>query len=125
MIILSPMAAQEVKRLYEQVNLSQDTYVRIQMKAGGCSGFDLSMFPDEPTKFDLTFQSNEVNIVIDKKSHLYLDGTEVDYELTGLTGGFKFYPPNASAACGCGTSFAFNPSEAKKEGTTPTFEFSL
>lgn len=129
MITLTPKAIEAVLKTYEESNLPSNTYVRLGMKAGGCSGFDVSMEPDQrpPNKWDLTFEQNGVKVVVDKKSHLYLNGTEVDFVMDGFTGGFKFTPPNATASCGCGTSFAFNPptTEVKKEGVTKTFELSL
>lgn len=109
MINFTEKAGKEVERLLGK-NYIEKSYVRIGMKAGGCSGFDVQMDleTEGPKKHDLTFESNCVNIVIDKKSHLYLKDMVVDFIREGLTEGFKFNPPNATAMCGCGTSFAFS-----------------
>ena len=127
MITLTQKAIQAIKRAYDDAQLPLNTTARIAMKAGGCSGFDVSMEPDlnKPTKFDLTFVQEGVMIVIDKKSHTFLDGMEVDFVTKGFDGGFKFNPPGATASCGCGTSFAFAPNEHKKESKPLTFELSL
>jgi iron-sulfur cluster assembly protein len=81
--------------------------VRIEVKAGGCSGltYDLS-FVTEAQPNELRFASQGVEILVPKKSLLYLAGTELDYT-DGLDGkGFHFYNPNATRTCACGTSFA-------------------
>ena len=58
------------------------------------------------TENDETFESNGVNIVVDKQSLRYLDGTELDYVREGLNEGFRFNNPNVADTCGCGESFS-------------------
>ena len=82
-------------------------FIRVGVKGGGCSGlsYDLS-FDTEMKEDDKEFEDNGMKIVVDKKSFLYLIGTELDYS-GGLNGkGFVFNNPNANRTCGCGESFA-------------------
>lgn len=86
----------------------QTHFLRVGVKGGGCSGLSYVMeFDDkqEPTDEIVKLQSG-LNVVIDRKSILYLFGTELDYS-DGLNGkGFEWVNPNASRTCGCGESFA-------------------
>ena len=82
-------------------------YIRVGVKSGGCSGlsYDLS-FDNEEKENDKVFENNDIKIIVDKKSFLYLVGTELDYS-GGLNGtGFVFKNPNANRTCGCGESFS-------------------
>ena len=101
------MRKNEVDRLKVQNNLSDDAFIRVGVKGGGCSGlmYDLD-FDSEMREEDKVFEDNGVKVVVDKKSFLYLAGTELDFS-GGLNGkGFQFVNPNASRTCGCGESFA-------------------
>ena len=82
-------------------------FIRVGLKSGGCSGlyYELS-FDREEKENDKVFESNDVRIIVDKKSFLYLVGTTLDYS-GGLNGtGFTFKNPNANRTCGCGESFS-------------------
>lgn len=84
-----------------------EAFIRVGVKGGGCSGlsYDLS-FDTEIKEDDKVFEDNGMKVVVDKKSFLYLIGTELDYS-GGLNGkGFVFNNPNANRTCGCGESFA-------------------
>lgn len=84
-----------------------EAFIRVGVKGGGCSGlsYDLS-FDTEMKEDDKEFEDNGMKIVVDKKSFLYLIGTELDFS-GGLNGkGFVFHNPNANRTCGCGESFA-------------------
>ncbi|MGJ8683118.1 MAG: HesB/IscA family protein [Nonlabens sp.] len=86
--------------------IDQD-YVRVGVKSGGCSGlsYDLT-FDKATTDTDKVFEANDVRIVVDKKSFLYLVGTTLEFS-GGLNGkGFVFNNPNAQRTCGCGESFS-------------------
>jgi iron-sulfur cluster assembly protein len=83
-------------------------HLRVGVKGGGCSG--LSYVMDFDTTIESTDETVEIDgglkVVIDRKSVLYLYGTELDYS-DGLNGkGFQWVNPNASRTCGCGESFA-------------------
>ncbi len=82
-------------------------YVRVGVKSGGCSGlsYDLT-FDKNQQENDKVFEENNVKLVVDKKSFLYLVGTTLEYS-GGLNGkGFVFNNPNANRTCGCGESFS-------------------
>jgi iron-sulfur cluster assembly protein len=104
-ITLSPRAAQRVQKFIE--NRGKGVGLRLSVRTSGCSGMAYTMeFADELQADDLTFESNGVTVIIDPKSLVYLDGTELDFVREGLNEGFKFNNPNAKAECGCGESFS-------------------
>ena len=82
-------------------------YVRVGVKSGGCSGlsYDLT-FDNKQQENDKIFENNDIKIIVDKKSFLYLVGTTLEFS-GGLNGkGFVFNNPNANRTCGCGESFS-------------------
>jgi iron-sulfur cluster assembly protein len=80
--------------------------IRLGVRTSGCSGMAYVLeFADVLEADDRVFESGGVKIVVDPKSLLYLDGTELDYVKEGLGEGFKFTNPNAKGTCGCGESF--------------------
>ena len=106
MITLTPSAAQEAKRLVGQ-EPKPNLGLRIGVKGGGCSGMSYVLAVEDatPKQFDSVFEQDGVKILIDAKSHLYLDGTTVDFKNGLVGGGFEFQNPLAKKSCGCGTSF--------------------
>ncbi len=107
MITVSESAKEEVLRLIKEDNLPANSFIRVGVKGGGCSGLSYEMdFDVEAKEEDKVFEDKGVKIVVDKKSFLYLIGTELEYS-GGLNGsGFVFHNPNASRTCGCGESFS-------------------
>jgi len=109
MITVSEKALQHVISLMMESNITPDSHhLRVGVKGGGCSG--LSYVMDFDDKIEPTDETVEIDgglkVVIDRKSVLYLYGTELDYS-DGLNGkGFQWGNPNASRTCGCGESFA-------------------
>ena len=88
------------------VNRGKGLGLRLGIKTTGCSGLAYVMeFVDELNEDDTLFSISDVNIIIDGKSLVYLDGIEVDFVKEGLNEGFKFTNPNAKGECGCGESF--------------------
>jgi iron-sulfur cluster assembly protein len=80
--------------------------IRLSVRTSGCSGMAYEMeFVDELQEDDQVFEDRGVRVIIDSKSLVYLNGTEVDYAREGLNEGFKFNNPNAKSECGCGESF--------------------
>ncbi len=80
--------------------------LRLGVKTTGCSGMAYVMeFVDKLDDQDQVFESNNIKLVIDPKSMIYIDGTELDFTREGLNEGFKFNNPNVKDECGCGESF--------------------
>ncbi len=80
--------------------------LRLGVKTTGCSGMAYVIeFVDELQSDDSVFESKGVKVVVDPKSLIFLDGTEVDFAKEGLNEGFQFKNPNAKDECGCGESF--------------------
>tara|TARA_B000000532_G_scaffold159898_1_gene128846 strand:- start:21 stop:350 length:330 start_codon:yes stop_codon:yes gene_type:complete len=108
MIKVHETAKQKVSTLMKEEGFdpSRD-YVRVGVKSGGCSGLSYELkFDSEIKKEDKIYEDNQVKIIVDKKSILYLAGTVLEYS-GGLNGkGFVFNNPNAQRTCGCGESFS-------------------
>ena len=103
---------------YMNVEKPIPEYVRFGVKAGGCSGFTYTLgFDSQPRKFDLEFESYGVKLLVDKKSHLYVKKTVIDWSNELQDKGFKFNNPAAKGVCGCKTSFQIdlNKMNEKKE----------
>jgi iron-sulfur cluster assembly protein len=107
MITVSETAKAQVLKLLSEEGRPDGSFVRVGVKGGGCSGLMYEMdFDFEMNDGDQEFEDKGVKIVVDKKSFLYLVGTELRYS-GGLNGkGFEFYNPNANRTCGCGESFS-------------------
>ena len=108
MVTVSDKALEHVIELMMQQGITPDThFLRVGVKGGGCSGLSYAMdFDDNVTDMDEIVDLNSLKVIIDKKSVLYLYGTELDYS-DGLNGkGFHWINPQASRTCGCGESFS-------------------
>ena len=108
MIQVTDIARKKVREMMmdDGFNINKD-FVRVGVKSGGCSGLSYDLkFDSNINEADKVFENNEVKIIVDKKSFLYLVGTALDYS-GGLNGtGFVFKNPNANRTCGCGESFS-------------------
>jgi iron-sulfur cluster assembly protein len=103
-ISLTVKAAERVEKYLN--NRGKGIGVRLGVKTTGCSGMAYTLeFVDQTLPDDQIFESHGINIIIDPKSLVYIDGTELDFEKEGLNEGFKFNNPNVKAECGCGESF--------------------
>ena len=107
MITVSENAKAYISRLLAEQAKDPLSFVRVGVKAGGCSGLEYQLdFDTEAKAGDQVFEDKGIKVVVDMKSLLYLYGTELDYS-GGLDGkGLFFNNPNASRTCGCGESFA-------------------
>ncbi len=80
--------------------------IRVGVKTAGCSGLSYVLeFVDEMSAEDTAFDQGDFNLIVDPKSLIYLDGTELDFVKEGLNEGFQFNNPNMKSECGCGESF--------------------
>jgi len=106
LIKVLPGAADHLSSLLEKQGRS-DGALRIAVVGGGCSGLQYKMdLVDGPRDRDMLVISNEVTVVIDPKSALFVAGSELDYSDDLQQGGFKVTNPNAEVTCSCGESFA-------------------
>lgn len=81
--------------------------IRVGVTTTGCSGMAYVLeFVDKLDVGDQVFEDRGVKIIVDPKSLLYIDGTEMDFVKQGVNEGFEFKNPNAKAECGCGESFS-------------------
>lgn len=107
MITVTERAKEKALSLMQVEKNPDSSFIRVGVDGGGCSGLTYKLeFDDVIKPDDKVFEDKGVKIVCDKKSFLYLIGTELDFS-DGLNGkGFSFINPNASRTCGCGESFA-------------------
>tara|TARA_R110000851_G_scaffold28057_2_gene78507 strand:- start:882 stop:1277 length:396 start_codon:yes stop_codon:yes gene_type:complete len=103
-IKLTEAAAAEAKSYIED---SKEKYLRVAVMGGGCSGFqyNLTVVDEYDKQRDTLSHQHGVDVIVDKKSNLYLDGTILDYYNDITRQGFSFDNPNAVKSCGCGSSF--------------------
>ncbi|BEU03915.1 iron-binding protein IscA [Agarivorans sp. OAG1] len=104
-VSLTEAAATHVSQFLN--NRGAGTGVRLGVKTSGCSGMAYILeFVDQLAEDDKVFESHGVNVIVDEKSLLYIDGTELDFVKEGLNEGFVFNNPNVNGECGCGESFS-------------------
>ena len=108
-VAISEKAADKIKYFAEKDGIKDDVGIQVSVKGGGCSGltYDLKITDGATfTDADKVVEQHGVKVIVEKKSYIYLVGTELDFS-DGLNGkGFIFQNPNATKACGCGTSFS-------------------
>jgi len=103
-IQLTQVAAERVQDFLD--NRGKGIGLRLGVKTTGCSGLAYVIeFVDELQTDDSVVESRGIKVVVDPKSLVFLDGTEVDFAREGLNEGFQFNNPNAKDECGCGESF--------------------
>ncbi len=103
-ITLTEPAAERVRSFLE--NRGKGVGLRLGVKTMGCSGMGYVLeFVDEINADDEVFEDHGVKVIVDKKSLVYIDGTQLDYMKEGLNEGFQFKNPNEDGQCGCGESF--------------------
>jgi iron-sulfur cluster assembly protein len=105
-ITLSESAVKEVKRLINVQGLTEGG-LRLGVKGGGCSGLSYTInFDEKIGQYDSVYDIEGVKVIIDAKSAIYLQGTQLDFQKDLMGGQFKFVNPNANKTCGCGESFS-------------------
>ena len=122
MIYLTEDAAKVLRKHINVEPPPVPEYVRFGVKGGGCSGFTYTIdFDLRPRKFDLEFESYGINVLVDKKSHLYIKETTIGWSNELQDKGFKFDNPHAKGACGCRTSFQIDMELVNKDKETPSW----
>jgi iron-sulfur cluster assembly accessory protein len=96
----------ELKRIMNEESFDHSMYLRVGVKGGGCSGLSYVLGFDKLEEDDEQFEVQGIKVIMKKAHGLYLSGMQIDFG-SGLNArGFIFNNPNASSACGCGSSFA-------------------
>jgi len=105
-VSLTARAAEEIRKIMSTKNIPEGYHLRVGAKGGGCSGMSYILGFDRKRDHDIAFEVDGIKVFMDKRHGLYLMGTTVDYK-DGLDArGFTFENPNATATCGCGSSFS-------------------
>jgi len=104
-VSMSESAAMQINAI--MAKQGKDQYLRVAVEGGGCSGFQYKFdFADAPNDDDIVLERSGAKIVIDEMSVEFLEGSEIDYARELIGSAFKIHNPNATAGCGCGTSFS-------------------
>jgi iron-sulfur cluster assembly accessory protein len=105
-VVFTQHAIQEINRLMKEEGFDKNSYLRIGVKGGGCSGLTYILGFDQRQDSDEEYEFDGLPFVMNKAHGIYLLGMQIDWQ-DGLNArGFTFKNPNASKTCGCGTSFA-------------------
>lgn len=103
-ISMTAAAAERVRSFLQ--NRGKGLGLRVGVKTTGCSGLAYVLeFVDELNDDDQIFEDHDLKLIVDGKSLVYIDGTELDFVKEGLNEGFQFNNPNVNGECGCGESF--------------------
>lgn len=106
MIQVTPKAVEKIRAAFKREGVTQGG-LRLGVLGGGCSGLSYQFrFDPKPRTTDKVFQFDDVNVFVDPKSMVYLDGMTLDWKDSLIQSGFVFDNPHAKRGCGCGTSFS-------------------
>jgi iron-sulfur cluster assembly protein len=103
-ITLTDNAVQKIRTLVSD-DQREESGLRVKVVGGGCSGLSYKMDLDQKRDGDRVFERDGARIIVDRKSYLYLNGTELDYADDLMHAGFNLRNPNVKRSCGCGASF--------------------
>lgn len=101
-VTLSDSAVSKIRQLTAE---KPESGLRVKVVGGGCSGLQYRMEIDAAKERDKVFERDGARLIVDKKSFLYLNGSELDYADELMAAGFRLVNPNAKRTCGCGESF--------------------
>jgi len=104
-VTLSASAAAQINAIMKK--MGKQDYLRVAVEGGGCSGFSYKFdFAESANDDDLLIERDGARVLIDEMSLEFLSGSEIDYANELIGSAFKINNPNATANCGCGTSFS-------------------
>ncbi|QOS79482.1 iron-sulfur cluster assembly accessory protein [Paenibacillus sp. JNUCC31] len=104
-IEVSDTASDKIVEILSSADI-QNAFLRVGVDEGGCSGLSYTLIVDEQqAEEDIVLNKTQFRILVHAKSIPYIDGLEIDYEESGMLGGFTMNNPNAKVSCGCGASF--------------------
>ena len=103
-ITLSDAAVAKIRSLVPEEE-AEERGLRVKVVGGGCSGLSYKMDLDQKRDGDRVFERDGARIIVDRKSYMYLNGTELDYVDDLMQSGFNLQNPNVKRSCGCGASF--------------------
>jgi iron-sulfur cluster assembly protein len=104
-IQVTPKAVQKIRDAFAKQGVAGG--LRLGVLGGGCSGLSYQFkFEPKSRPTDLVFRFDDVEVFVDPKSMVYLDGMTLDYKESLMQSGFAFDNPHATKSCGCGTSFS-------------------
>ena len=104
-ITVSDRAAKRISQILASEN--EDAMLRVSVEGGGCSGFQYKFELVKAREADdLAIEKNGVLVLVDPVSQMYMEGSEIDFSDELIGAAFKVNNPNATASCGCGTSFS-------------------
>lgn len=104
-ITITDSAATKIRSLVADSD-KPDSGLRVKVVGGGCSGLTYKMDLDHERQGDKVFGEGDARVIVDRKSFLYLNGTELDFQETLMESGFNLRNPNVKRTCGCGASFS-------------------
>jgi len=106
MLNLSPNAVLKIKDILKEEN-SPELKLRIFVQGGGCSGFQYGFaLESDQEEDDFIMNFDDISVLVDSVSSMYLQGCEVDFKEDIMGGNFSISNPNAQTTCGCGSSFS-------------------
>jgi iron-sulfur cluster assembly protein len=105
MVNLTPAAAEKLSGIMSQKGMVDTHALRVFVKGGGCGGMQYGMTFDEKREGDEVYEQHGLRIIVDSTSLFYIDGANIDYVDNLMGGGFHIDNPQATSACGCGSSF--------------------
>ena len=106
MIEVTPKAVQKIREAFSKQGVDGGG-LRLGILGGGCSGLSYQFkYEPKPRPTDKVFRFEDIDVYVDPKSYVFLDGMTLDWKDSLLQSGFAFENPNAQKSCGCGTSFS-------------------
>lgn len=105
MVNLTPAAAEKLSGIMSEKGMIDTHGLRVFVKGGGCGGMQYGMTFDETREGDEIYEQHGLRVIVDSTSLFYIDGANIDYVDNLMGGGFHIDNPQATSACGCGSSF--------------------